>query len=188
MNTCLGPGRVSDWLAANPDKLPVNGQIITASIMATCLILYVIVSLLTCRTPYDLDKLLHRGKYRIEDGGDLPVEIASKFRLSKLIGINDNFTRGDRRIVYFTFWWGLVPNLIGIIVIIWNLAFARWSPQRLVGLAIFLGRPHPAGGRFITTIWFTWGVWKDMFQLFRDLKIEQVDDDDDGQVHDDAVE
>jgi SSS family solute:Na+ symporter len=174
-----GPGPWADYMHANATKFPINGQYISVSVMGICLVTYVVVSFMTCRTPHDMDRLLHRGKYRI--AGEDKIDKKEKWSLRKFAGVNDNFSLGDRRIAYFTFWWGLLPNLLGIGVIIWNLGFHRWTLDGWWAWTYFWGVAIPVVGGIITTIWFTWGVTKDLRTLFRDLKNEKIDVTDDGQ-------
>lgn len=176
----LGSGAVSVWLFAHVDKFPWNGQIVSACIYGVCLILYVLVSLLTCSQPFEMDRLLHRGKYQV--AGEQKLNIRAGFRLSKLAGVNENFTRGDRRIAYFTFWWGVTPNVLSLAVVVWNLGFQRWTWQMWWGWHYFWAVGIPIVGGVVTTIWFTWGVTKDMRQLFRSLLAEKVDITDNGQI------
>lgn len=180
--TLFGPGSISDWLNAGDHalKFPFNGQYIAASIAGLSLLLYVVVSLLTCREPYDLDKLLHRGKYQVDS--EKKVEIKKGFRLSRLAGVNENFSLGDRRLAYFTFFWGLTPNVCNLVVVIWNVGFGYWPWEWWWGWHYFWSVGIPIVGGVITTIWFTWGVSKDMYHLFKDLKVEKIDVTDDGQI------
>ena len=69
-------------------------------------------------------------------------------------------------------------------MVIWNLAYARWSLQAWWKWNYFWSVLIPLVGGVITTIWFTWGVCKDLAQLFRDLKRQRTDATDDGQVFD----
>ncbi len=174
-----GPGPWADWMNDNINKFPINGQIISVSLMGICLTVYVVISLLSRRAPYDMDRLLHRGKYQV--AGEDKVPVKEKWSLRKLAGVNDNFTLGDRRIAYFTFWWGLAPNFINIGVILWNVAYHRWTLEGWWAWYFFWSVAIPVVGGVITTIWFTWGVTKDMRELFRELKKEKIDVTDDGQ-------
>ena len=61
-----------------PDKFPVNGQILSFFIMLISIALYVTVSLLTCKADFDLDRMLHRGRYALEEDGMKPVEMAKR--------------------------------------------------------------------------------------------------------------
>jgi SSS family solute:Na+ symporter len=179
----VGPGPRADYLQENGHnlKFPINGQIISAVIYAICLIVFIVVSLATCKVPYDLDKLLHRGKYQAP--GEKKVTVSPGFSLKRLAGINENFTRGDRRIAYFTLWWGLIPIGINAAVVFMNVVYKHWTLQAWWRWNYFWAVLIPIVGGVITTIWFTWGVTKDMRQLFRDLKSQRIDVNDDGQVH-----
>jgi solute:Na+ symporter, SSS family len=178
VNLC-GPGPTADWLHANALKFPINGQIIAAIVMGVCLVLFFGVSLLTCKTPYDLDKLLNRGKYRV--AGEHKVDIKAGFRLSRFAGVNENFSRGDRIIAYTTFFWGLIPNVLNFGVVIWNMGIHRWTVQTWWAWQYFWSVGIPVVGGVLTTIWFTWGTTRDLFALFRDLKLAAQDVTDDGQ-------
>jgi SSS family solute:Na+ symporter len=166
---------------AHGQKFPVNGQVLAAGIMGVCLLLFVAVSLMTGEGPYDLDKLLHRGKYRVP--GEEVVSTPKGFRLSRLVGVNENFTRGDRALAYFTFAWGLAPNVCGLCVVVYNLTARRWTNAQWWAWNYFWSVAVPIVGGVITTVWFTWGVGKDLRALLRDLKHHRADANDDGQVH-----
>ena len=47
-------------------KCPINSYEWYFITMVTTLILYCVCSLLTCKEPYNLDRMLHRGKYAID--------------------------------------------------------------------------------------------------------------------------
>ena len=173
------------FLAAHADKCPLNGQIIVAIIMGVCLALFIGVSFLTSRELYDLDKLLHRGKYRVAEEHKVEV-IKGGLHLMRLAGVDENFSRGDRVIAYFTFFWGLAPNLVGAVVVAWNLLYERWSNEGWWSYHYFWSVSIPVVGGVITTIWFTWGTSRDMLRLFKDLREAKQDVTDDGQVHEDT--
>jgi SSS family solute:Na+ symporter len=177
--------QLASWLRAHAARFPVNGQIISACIMGVCAVLFVSVSLLTCRAPYDLDRLLHRGAYRLPE--EHKVDVQRGFTLKRLAGVNENFTRGDRLIAYFTFWWGLTPNIINLGVVFWNIFVSRWSPGMWWSWHRFWAVDLALVGGVITTVWFTWGVGRDMLRLFHDLRLAHQDVNDDGQVHDNKV-
>jgi solute:Na+ symporter, SSS family len=174
-------GPTHEWLLAHTERCPLNGQIIAAIVMGICIVLYVTVSLLTCRVPYDLDKLLHRGQYRV--GDEQKVLMKTGFRFSRFAGVDENFSRGDRIIAYSTFIWGLTPNVVSSGVVLWNLTVHRWTNSQWWAWHYFWAVGLPIVGGVITTIWFTWGTTRDMLRLFRDLKNVKLDASDDGQVH-----
>lgn len=112
-----------EW-SMDPVKFPINSFEIYFISMILSVGGYVIGSYLTYK-PYDLDKLLHRGKY-----ADGPAPVKEKWTLrnifSKIIGITPEYTRGDRIIAYSVFFYSVVYS-VGIIffgIVIWN---AIWT-------------------------------------------------------------
>jgi hypothetical protein len=47
----------------SPNEFPLNSQEIYFFAMMAAIIMYVLVSLATCRKPFNMDKMLHRGIY-----------------------------------------------------------------------------------------------------------------------------
>lgn len=108
-----------EW-SMDPVKFPINSFEIYFISMILSVGGYVIGSYLTYK-PYDLDKLLHRGKY-----ADGPEPVKEKWTLrnifSKIIGITPEYTRGDKIIAYSVFFYSVVYS-VGIIffgIVIWN--------------------------------------------------------------------
>ena len=113
----------------NPDKFPINSQEIYFIAMLTAISLYVIISLITCRKPFNMEKMLHRGIYAdSETKPRIPWSFKSAF--SKIIGIDANYTKGDKILAWSVFLWsfgyGFCLCFIGIII--WN-AFYRWPAE-----------------------------------------------------------
>ncbi len=138
---------------------------------------YVLVSIATCKVPHNMDKLLHKGAYAVvEKDGKVPTPVKGWAAL----GITPEFTRGDKFIFWFKTSWTLFFFVIFIIGTIGGLF--GWISERVwggywcfqVGLTIVVG--------IATVIWFLIGGFRDMFKLFRDLKVERVDEGDDGWV------
>ncbi len=50
----------------NPEKFPINSQEILFITNGVSLLAFILVSLATCRRPYNMERLLHRGPWRIE--------------------------------------------------------------------------------------------------------------------------
>ena len=61
-----GTGALASWLAHAPARCPINGQILSTIAMASAGLSFVVVSLLTCREDFDMDRMLHRGKYALD--------------------------------------------------------------------------------------------------------------------------
>jgi len=144
---------------------------------------YVVVSLLTCREPHDMDKLLHRGKYAVEpEGGKPEAKPLQGFSLARLIGIDEHFTRGDRWTAAGIFWWTLfwiaVNLTVALLYFIHPWSDTGWWHFGLVTMGINLVLS------VAVCIWFTIGSSRDMIKFFRLLKQEKVDASDDGTVPD----
>lgn len=172
-----------EW-SMDPVKFPINSFEIYFISMILSVGGYVIGSYLTYK-PYDLDKLLHRGKY-----ADGPEPVKEKWTLrnifSKIIGITPEYTRGDRIIAYSVFFYSVVYS-VGIVffaIVIWNAIWpwphSWWTVKFFITTLLI---PGIVG--VISTIWFMIGGSLDAIQLFRDLKKRVEDPNDNGQILDD---
>lgn len=169
-----------EW-SMDPVKFPINSFEIYFISMILSVGGYVIGSYLTYK-PYDLDKLLHRGKY-----ADGPEPVKEKWTLrnifSKIIGITPEYTRGDRIIAYSVFFYSVVYS-VGIIffgIVIWNAIWpwphSWWTVKFFITTLLI---PGIVG--VISTIWFMIGGSIDAIHLFRDLKKRVEDPNDNGQI------
>ncbi len=162
------------WL--NGTQIGFGATLIAATV-------YVAVSLLTYKEDFNLDRMLHRGEYAAVTKlvGDTPVPHKRKPGWSKLIGIDDNFTRGDRWIAGTLFGWSMFWFGVWIIITGWNMVehwpTAWWSVYRH-----YNGLYQPIFFAVVTGIWFTWGGLRDMRRLFQRLGKERVNHLDDGTV------
>lgn len=177
------------YFSAHPNECPINSQVLALISYVGAGSMYVIVSLLTCREDFNMDRLLHRGQYRVPElasrGEKVPPPRAWAARA---IGIDANYTRGDKAIAISVFGWGLLWQLAAIVILIWNLAFYRWSDKAWFHWAFFQNIWVVLVLAVITTIWFTIGGTRDIFALFATLKTLKRDDTDDGTVHHDKDE
>ncbi len=92
--------------------------------------LYIAVSLLTCREDFNLDRMLHRGPY-----AKMKEAVADNLTITRpepgwarLIGIDGDFTRGDRWIAGLAFGYTLLLIAIFIVVSVWNIV-APWRTE-----------------------------------------------------------
>lgn len=173
------------WIhwSIDPVKFPINSYEVYFISMALSVAGYVVGSYLTYK-PYDLDKLLHRGKYADKP---MPPPMPWTFRsvFAKLIGITREYTLGDKIIAYSVFGYSLVYGfgILFIGVIIWNV-FYPW-PENWWTIKFFVSTLLiPGIVASITTVWFMWGGIRDMRQLFIDLEKRKADASDNGQVLD----
>ncbi len=167
----------------NPTKFPVNSQEILLLSMVLSIGLYVIVSLLSRKQPFNMDRMLHRGKYqregkKIEHG---IKDMRDFFR--KVIGINEEYSRGDKAIAWsvfiYSFGWAFCCGFLGIIV--WNM-ISPWSNRGWANWFFFSHFILSGAIAVVSTIWFTWGGTRDLIRMFRDLDKHQANDLDDGRV------
>jgi solute:Na+ symporter, SSS family len=141
------------------------------------IIVYIVVSLLTCKRDYNLDKLLHRGEYAVESE---KKKLSTAKGLKALIG-GEEFTLKDRLTSISVLVWGLGWFAVFLIGTIWN-AFRPISNQsweRFWSVYVWICM---AVGTVIT-IWFTIGGFKDLKSMFSILKSAQRDVSDDGMVN-----
>lgn len=167
----------------DPVKFPINSFEIYFISMLLSIGGYVIGSLLTYR-PYDLDKLLHRGRYR-DPSEPEPVREAWTLNncFRKLVGVTPEYTLGDKIIAYSVFGYSVVYSVIlsFVGVIIFNLFYPwpkEWWTIKFLITALWV----PGIIAVISTVWFLIGGVRDAWQLFVDLEKRAADPEDNGQV------
>jgi len=140
--------------------------------------IYVVVSLLTCRGEFDMDRMLHRGAYGVP-GEHRPAAPALQ-RWKKRLGISEEFTRGDEFIYFFnvawTAFWFATFAIGTVAALIWSISEHSWETWWLITVII------TAVVGVITIIWFLWGGIRDLCQMLSLLSKEKVDATDDGTV------
>ena len=100
------------------DNFPLNGMQIYFIAAIIGLITYVLVSLLGKKAVFNMDRLLHRGKYATDDTQRIVGSPTS--RLLKKLGMTDEFSRGDRVIYIGTLLWNVLWFLFFLVVVIYN--------------------------------------------------------------------
>jgi Na+/proline symporter len=167
----------------NPVKCPINSVEFYLMAMILGTIAYAAGSLLTYRKPYNLDRLLHRGKYNTDGIEEARSAWTWKSAFGKLIGITPDYTRGDKIIAWGVFGYTFIYQFgfAFLMVLVWNTVrpwpVAWWASYYFIIYLIIT----PVIG-IITTVWFTWGGIRDIRQLFKDLA-KRVDNPlDDGRV------
>ena len=162
---------------------PLNGMQLYFFAVLCAISVYVVVSLLTCKVDFNMDRMLHRGRYALETAVD-PVtapQARRRFSWGKLIGFDENFTRGDKWIVGGLFWWSMLWFFVFLIGTVWNL-IRPWSNQTWSDYWHYTNVILPFLIGIMTTVWFTIGGVRDLKVFFRRLREERVDDRDDGTV------
>lgn len=167
----------------NSDKFPINSQEIFALSMLLSISLYVIVSLLTCREPFNMDRMLHRGKYHREGIKLERTPLTWKNVMSKLVGIDNQYTRGDKILAWsvfiYSFGWGFVISFL--VITIWNI-ISPWSDNGW-SWWFYIQNFLVAGAiGVVSTVWFTIGGTIDLRRLFKALAAKEANVLDDGRV------
>ncbi len=153
---------------------PWNGAWVAIVASVASIIAYVGVSLVTCRTPHDMDRLLHRGTWSDEAEPAVPAAPVRRDWWAR-IGVGPEFSAGDRfiylfKILWTTFWTG--SFILGTAA--WFLVkpgLDAWATWWLITLIV--------GGvvGLVTVIWFLWGGIRDLKLLVRHMRRDQVADD-----------
>ncbi len=145
------------WHHCPPDLgrcLPVNGaQIGFFGAISACLV-YGIVSLLTCRKDFDMDRMLHRGKYAVKTEQAYETVSAKRVTWGRLIGFDEHFTLGDKCLAGGLFGWSMLWFGVLVIGSIWNLT-APWPLSVWSHFWFVVGIGIPVFFAFVTAIWFT---------------------------------
>lgn len=167
-------------------KFPINSLEISFISMVLSCIGYVVGSYLTYK-PYNLDKLLHRGKYA-DEFSSKPERTSWSIKtvFSKIVGITPEYTRTDRAIAWSVFGYSFVYALVVVFLgtVIWNAVY-EW-PRNWWNIKFFVTSlliPGIVG--IVTTVWFVTGGIRDLKRLFVDLANRKQDVFDNGQVSSD---
>ena len=141
------------------------------------------------REVFNLDRLLHRGAYA-DEAEKARLESAKTAKISligRLVGIDPEYTRGDKIIAWSVFCYTFVYQ-VGLVfcgVLVWNVVrpwpSAWWGTYYYV---VHLIVPICIG--CVSTVWFLWGGIRDGIQLFKDLDKRVSDASDNGFVASDA--
>jgi len=172
----------STFLQNNMADFPINGQWFYFIAMVSAVVMYATVSLLTSRGDFDLDRILHRGKWAVDEQGNPLPPVAKPPRSWKaILGIDHQFTRGDKFQSWALFGWTMFWFGIFVVFTLWNLIWP-WSTETWSKYWHITGIWLPLIIGIGTTIWFTIGGLHDLMHLFRRLSTEKRDDADDGTV------
>ena len=170
-----------NWVVG-PEKFPISGQWVWFFAIITSITLYIGLSLLTSREPFNIDRMLHRGKWAVEGESHVaPVEKKRRFSWKLLLGITPEFTKGDMAISITLFVYRFSWFLVFAGITIWNLIHP-WSDVTWSKFfhMTYIALPFAIG--MVVTVWFTWGSLRDLVELFRRLKLVKENPLDDGTV------
>ena len=170
------------FLQAYPERSPFNGQQLTAMIAALSGIAYIVVSRMTCREDFNMDAMLHRGKYRLPDDESAVKTFAKKSWYGRLLDLDENFTPGDKALTIFTVGWTLLWKAVAIGIVLWTLVIGRLSSAWWFDYSMITGVWLTLAIGCVTTVWFAIGVTRDLRVLIGILRKARRNDADDGTV------
>ncbi len=164
-------------------KFPVNSYEIFFIAMIVSLVMYVIVSKLTCKEPFNLDRMLHRGIYAIEGEKNIKAKWTLRTVFSNLIGITPEYSKSDKVIAWSVFFYTIVYNfgIAFLAVVIWN-CFAPWKIEWWGRYFLITMLIVPAIGTLVNTVWFGIGSIHDLFAMFKTLRERVANPLDNGMV------
>ena len=166
--------------ATLPQKFPLNGTMVAFLSMLIASTVYMIVSLATCTIPFDLDRMLHRGKYAPPD--DPAHHVYKRSLFARMANIDESFTRGDRWIAMSLVGFTLALAVINGVVCLIHLAGNHWTLGTWSRFWMIFGVIVPAFFGSVTFVWFTIGGVRDTSDFFRALRTLKRDASDDGRV------
>ncbi len=165
-----------------PHALGFNFMVSSFLASLAAAVVYLAISIITATRDYNLDALLHRGQYAVEEGGGKPLNLRQRFTFQNIFRFDQNFTRADKLVAGGVFWWSMLLLIVNVIVTIWNLAFRRWPIRWWADYWLVVGIALPFVIALLTLVWFTIGGVRDMRDFFAALKTRTRDASDDGRV------
>lgn len=156
-----------------------NGAVLSFWASIGAITAYVSISLLGKRRVYNMDRLLHRGKYAVEDD-KTEVDNSPIGWFRKVLGMGRDFSFKDKCIYLGVLFWTLGLAGLFVIVTAWNLlgdVTTQWWInfwRVAIWVLLVLGTA--------VTIWLGIGGIIDMKKMFARLHREDIDETDDGRA------
>jgi len=166
-----------NWVRANVTGMELSFMAMMASCAA-----YVVASLAGGVRRFDLDRMLHRGRWRVE--GDAALDEAPRTFLEK-VGFDRQYRGWDRFVAVITLAWPLAFTALFLAATPW-LLWRRASGDPVTeeswsawwhGWTWFI-----LAASTVVMVWFSIGGIRDYVRLRRDLRSYRADESDDGRV------
>lgn len=164
-----------------PHHFIFNGNWIWFFSIVTAIVFYLGLSAATYRTPFNLDRMLHRGPYAPPEEKAHKSSLPQRISIRALLGITTSFTRSDMLISMSLFIYRFGWFVAFVVIVIWNIVhpwpehwWVNYSYLGYVALEFVVG--------VSVTIWFTWGSIVDLRKLFVHLQSVRRNPLDDGTV------
>jgi SSS family solute:Na+ symporter len=157
----------------------INGQMFWGLAMAVSSLVYVSVSLVTGRRKiFDMDKMLHRGKYLIRE--EYTVVDAAPVKGWRVLGMGREFTRSDKVIYVATYAWTASWVVVFVVGTVLNLTggidAASWMHFWKTYVMIYLV------ASIFVIVWFSVGGIINLKEMIRTLRVMKRDHADTGFV------
>ncbi|MHC4122495.1 MAG: sodium:solute symporter family protein [Planctomycetota bacterium] len=167
-------GKPLDYIAAQ------NGMVLSFYASISAIIVYISVSL-SGSFIFNMDKMLHRGKYAIDEPDKIKAQLPAR-GIKALIGMGNEFNLRDKIIYLTTVGWTLLIVLVFIAGTIYNLVVDVKTQAWITFWKCYIWVLFAAV--VITTVWFTFGGIIDLKKMFNLLAKMKRNDLDDGMVID----
>jgi SSS family solute:Na+ symporter len=159
-------------------NFPINGQWFWFIAMVSSATVYFLVSLATCKKPFNMDKMLHRGAYAMQ--GETAGAGDDVVRGWKVMGTTKEFTPGDKCVVVATYTWTAAWTIVFIIGSIFNFTTevtnAAWMHFWKIYTWIYLATS------IIATLLLTIGGLSNLKEMIHSLRTMVRDHKDSGYV------
>lgn len=168
----------------NPTEFFLNGIWVSFFAVVAAIIGYLLVTWLTYKQDFNLDRMLHRGEYALPgESKAQSTQVKRRFSWKLLLGITDEFSATDKAISLSLFGYRILWFIVFATITIWNIVPAyRWPENWWISFWHWTTIVLPFGISAVMVVWFTWGGLRDIRDLFRRLEKVQVNPDDDGTV------
>lgn len=167
----------------NPDFF-INGQEFWGLAMLASSVVYVLVSLLSGKKDFNMDKMLHKGQYAIE--GEIKVVSPEMARGWRVLGMGKEFTRGDKVIYIAAYTWTFTWAAVFLVGTWFNLTSAISDASWMAFWKVFI-IINTVASVFII-IWFTIGGTRDLRDMLKRLSTAVRNHQDDGFVKRDQAD
>ena len=162
-------------------RFPYNGAVIAFCGSLSAVLVYAVVSWLTCKQDYNMDAMLHRGRYAVQEEKQFETRSNKRVTWGRLIGFDNNFTFVDKLLAGGLFGWSMIWLTVLIAGSVWNL-LSPWPITVWSSFWHFTAIGVPIFFACVTAVWFAIGGILDMRKFFARLKLERVDALDNGTV------
>jgi solute:Na+ symporter, SSS family len=164
--------------ASLPEEFPLNFMWVSLLAAAISVAVYVLVSLATSKSNFDLDAMLHR-----DNGSALRVRVRRSLlkRVAQFLGFDENFTFWDKFVTATLFIWSVAWLLITVGGSVWN-SIAPWPTEWWLKYWMVAGIGIPIAVATITFVWFGIGSVFDLRDFFHTLRTTKRNLLDDGSV------